>query len=214
QNYVGNSFDFVIPSIDTFRRAHRAPNKTLRRNRKEKSSRRSITSNSGSRKHACCGRSLFSLLPVAAEGKLKGLLYRFNQHSALRQPSATGCYFAATPTPSGACSVTLRGLVFTIMPRALSTSAAAPSTISKNWSVLSAVSYCMMLSFEIPMPKSPAPIALKPPITAAFSNAATIHATTGPATSTGPIPGMAKKADPDSNPQKPPQNAPVLPQYF
>ena len=57
-------------------------------------------------------------------------------------------------------------------------------------------------------------MALKPPTTAAPSNAPTIHAITGPATRTGPMPGMAKKADPNSKPQKPPQNAPVLPQYF
>src|SRR5580698_3290283 len=41
-----------------------------------------------------------------------------------------------------------------------------------------------------------------------------VGATTGPAAKTGPMPGMAKKAEPNSNPQKPPQKAPNLPQYF
>ena len=41
-----------------------------------------------------------------------------------------------------------------------------------------------------------------------------IEATNGPATNTGPMPGMAKKAAPHNNPQRPPQKAPCLPQYF
>ena len=71
-----------------------------------------------------------------------------------------------------------------------------------------------LVGIGIPMPTSPAPTALNPPTTAAPSNAPTIHATRGPATSRGPMPGMTKKADPNNIPHKPPQKAPVLPQYF
>jgi len=56
-------------------------------------------------------------------------------------------------------------------------------------------------------------MALKPPNTAAPSSAPTIHVTTGPAASTGPIPGMAKKAAPNSNPRGRPKkrrSCPVL----
>jgi hypothetical protein len=38
-----------------------------------------------------------------------------------------------------------------------------------------------------------------------------IQATSGPATGIGPLPGMAKKADPKSKPQNPAQNGPSLP---
>ena len=48
----------------------------------------------------------------------------------------------------------------------------------------------------------------------AFQCAYPIQATRGPATSKGPMPGIAKKADPNNIPHKPPQKAPVLPQYF
>ena len=71
-----------------------------------------------------------------------------------------------------------------------------------------------MLSFGIPMLYRPAPMALKPPTTTAFSNPATIQAANGPPTSTGPIAGTQKNAAPNSKPQKPPQKAPHLPQYF
>src|ERR1022692_2296283 len=36
----------------------------------------------------------------------------------------------------------------------------------------------------------------------------------GPAKSNGPTPGIRKNAEPNSKPQKPPQNAPNFPQYF
>src|ERR1035441_7523979 len=57
-------------------------------------------------------------------------------------------------------------------------------------------------------------MALKPPIATAPSRAPTIQATSGPATSTGPMPGMAKAAAPNNIPQSPPQKAPSFPQYF
>jgi hypothetical protein len=44
----------------------------------------------------------------------------------------------------------------------------------------------------------PAPIALSPPTTTAPSKAPTIQATSGPATSTGPMPATAKNAAPNS----------------
>src|ERR1700735_417560 len=97
---------------------------------------------------------------------------------------------------------------------AFSTSAASACTKRRNLYVLSPVSTPKILAFGNPFHKTPAPTALKPPTTTAPSSAATIHATSGPATSNGPIPGMAKKADPNSNPQQPPQKAPILPQYF
>ena len=54
-------------------------------------------------------------------------------------------------------------------------------------------------------------MALKPPTTSAFSKPATIEATNGPPTSTGPIAGTQKNAAPNSKPQKPPQKAPLFP---
>jgi hypothetical protein len=56
-------------------------------------------------------------------------------------------------------------------------------------------------------------VALKPPTTTAFSRPATIQATNGPPTSTGPIAGTQKNAAPNSKPQNPPQEAPHFPQY-
>ena len=47
-----------------------------------------------------------------------------------------------------------------------------------------------------------------------WSSAATMEATRGPATRIGPTPGIMKKAEPNSSPHSPPQNAPSLPQYI
>src|ERR1700722_1414757 len=52
------------------------------------------------------------------------------------------------------------------------------------------------------------------PPTAAPSSAPMIQATNGPATRIGPMPGMAKNAEPKSQPQNPPPNAPILTQRF
>src|ERR1700678_2187778 len=68
-----------------------------------------------------------------------------------------------------------------------------------------------MLSFDTPMLNRPAPMALRPPTTTASSSPATIQATNGPPTSTGPIAGTQKNAAPNSKPQKPPQKAPHFP---
>ena len=76
------------------------------------------------------------------------------------------------------------------------------------------VSYCRTLLFGMPTLYIAAPRALSPPITAALSSAPTIQTTSGPATSTVPMPGNQKNAEPNSIPQKPPQKAPSLPQYF
>jgi len=61
---------------------------------------------------------------------------------------------------------------------------------------------------------SAAPKAVRPPTTKAPSSAPTIQATTEPAATTGPIPGITRKAAPSSRPNSPPQKAPSLPQYF
>jgi len=61
---------------------------------------------------------------------------------------------------------------------------------------------------------SSAPGALNPPTTTVPLRAPTIHATRGPATKTGLMPGMAKKTAPNNVPQSPPQKAPDLPQNF
>src|ERR1035438_4607252 len=97
---------------------------------------------------------------------------------------------------------------------ALATSSGVPWTTSMYWSVFRATSYFNTLSFGTPMLTSPAPTALTPPTTAAPSRPAMIQPTSGPATRTGPIPGMANAAEPNRSPQNPPQNAPTLPQYF
>src|SRR6185295_5320246 len=97
---------------------------------------------------------------------------------------------------------------------AFATSPAVPCAMTRNLSDLSAVSYCMMLSFGIPMLYNAAPNALSPPTTTAPSNAPTIQPTSGPNTMSGPMPGIKNIAEPNRNPQKPPQNAPSLPQTF
>src|ERR1700679_1179888 len=75
-----------------------------------------------------------------------------------------------------------------------------------------AVSYVTMLSFGIPMLYRPPPMALKPPTTTAFSRPATIQATNGPPTSTGPIAGTQKNAAPNNRPQRAaPESAPLPP---
>ena len=51
------------------------------------------------------------------------------------------------------------------------------------------------------MPYSTAPSALNPPTTTELSREPTIQATIGPATNTGPMPGMTKKAAPNNIPQ-------------
>ena len=84
-------------------------------------------------------------------------------------------------------------------------------TTSRNLSVLSANSYFRTLSLGTPMLYKPAPMAPTPPTTTAPSSAPTIQATSGPATSTGPMPGMAKNAAPNNIPQMPPQKAPACP---
>ena len=71
-----------------------------------------------------------------------------------------------------------------------------------------------LYSMGIPMLKRPAPRAPNAPTSTAPSSPATIHATIGPAAKIGPSPGMMKRAEPNRSPQKPPQNAPILPQYF
>ena len=48
------------------------------------------------------------------------------------------------------------------------------------------------------------------PTTTAPSSADTIAATSGPATTSGPMPGMTKNAAPKKRPQMPPQKAPFL----
>ena len=100
------------------------------------------------------------------------------------------------------------------MLRAFSTSSAVPWAISTNFPALTDVSYFTTLSLGMPMLYSAAPKALKPPTTIAPSSAPTIQVTTEPAATTGPIPGINKRADPIRRPQSPPQNAPNLPQYF
>src|ERR1035437_116238 len=71
-----------------------------------------------------------------------------------------------------------------------------------------------MLSLGTPMLNRPAPKAPKTPTSAVPSKAATIQAPPAPAAKIGPTPGITNTAEPNNSPQKPPQNAPVLPQYF
>src|ERR1039458_2742228 len=60
----------------------------------------------------------------------------------------------------------------------------------------------------MPMLYSPAPRALNPPTTTAPSSPPMIQATNGPATNIGPMPGIAKKANPNNIPQMPPTTTP------
>ena len=72
--------------------------------------------------------------------------------------------------------------------------------------------------FGMPMLYRPAPSALNPPTRPRLQGRPTIHATSGPATNRGPMPGIAKKAAPNKMAQKPPQappkKAPDLPHRF
>src|ERR1035437_8082384 len=101
-----------------------------------------------------------------------------------------------------------------MMSLAVATSPAVPWARRRNLSDLSAASYFTPLSLGMPMLYSPPPSALNPPTTTAPSSPPMIQATHGPATSIGPMPGMAKKAAPNNIPQRPPQKAPLLPQFF
>jgi hypothetical protein len=54
-------------------------------------------------------------------------------------------------------------------------------------------------------------VALKPPTTTAFSRLATIQASNGPPTSTGPVAGTQKNAAPNSKPRIRPRKRPASP---
>src|SRR6266446_6141051 len=134
----------------------------------------------------------------------------------VRDSRFVSCFHAVTDAVvvPKTCSSSCAGLVVLRMSLALATSAAVPWATRRYLFTLMAVSYLRTLSFGIPTLQRAAPKTLTPPTTTALSNAATMAAETGPATRSGPTPGTQKKAAPNSKPQNPPHNAPILPQYF
>ena len=97
---------------------------------------------------------------------------------------------------------------------AVDTSSDVPWASTRNLSAFSAVSYLTTLSLgDVNAVKGSAECAQAANDDRAFQRRDD-QATSGPAMTNGPTPGMTKKAAPNSKPHSLPQNAPILPHYF